>query len=43
MYFVLVVGASREEVSTWRQDLLATAVFLVFLATGFTVRTFFTG
>jgi O-antigen/teichoic acid export membrane protein len=39
MYFVLVVGASREAVSTWRQDLMATGVFLVFLATGFALRT----
>jgi len=38
-----VVGASREAVSTWRQDLLATGVFLVFLATGFALRTLFTG
>jgi hypothetical protein len=43
MYFVLVVGASREAVSTWRQDLLATGVFLVFLATGFALRTLIAG
>jgi O-antigen/teichoic acid export membrane protein len=43
MYFVLVVGASRESVSTWRQDLLATGAFLVFLATGFGLHTLFAG
>ena len=43
MYFVLVAGASREGVSTWRQDLQATGVFLVFLATGFALRTLFAG
>jgi hypothetical protein len=38
-YFVLVIGASREGVSTWRQDLQATGIFLIFLAIGFAIRT----
>ena len=38
MYFTLVTGASREGVSTWRQDLQATAVFLALLGTGFALR-----
>ena len=37
-YFVLVAAASREGVSTWRQDLQATGVFLVFLGLGLAVR-----
>lgn len=37
-YFVLVTGASREGVSTWRQDLQATGVFLVLLAIGLILR-----
>ena len=39
-YFVLVVAASLEGVSTWRQDLQATAVFLCFLGMGVALRTF---
>jgi O-antigen/teichoic acid export membrane protein len=42
-YFVSVTGASREGVSTWRQDLQATAVFLVFLEVGFILRTLIAG
>ncbi len=37
-YFVLVTAASREGVSTWRQDLKATGVFLVLLALGLALR-----
>jgi len=37
-YFVSVAGASREGVSTWRQDLQATAAFLVLLGSGYAVR-----
>jgi O-antigen/teichoic acid export membrane protein len=42
-YFVSVTGASREGVSTWRQDLQATAMFLVFLGTGFGLRLLIAG
>jgi O-antigen/teichoic acid export membrane protein len=38
MYFVLVTGASREGVSTWRQDLEVTGVFVAFLGLGFVLR-----
>jgi O-antigen/teichoic acid export membrane protein len=38
LYFVTVTGASRERISTWRQDLLATGVFLVLLGMGFVLR-----
>ncbi len=38
LYFVTVSGASREGVSTWRQDLQGTGVFLVLLAIGFAIR-----
>jgi O-antigen/teichoic acid export membrane protein len=38
MYFVFVTGASREGVSTWRQDLGATGVFVAFLGLGFVLR-----
>jgi len=38
-YVVLVAGASREGISTWRQDLQATAVFVSFLGIGFALRT----
>ena len=37
-YFVLVAAASREGISTWRQDLQATGVFLVLLGLGLAVR-----
>jgi O-antigen/teichoic acid export membrane protein len=37
-YSVLVAGASREGVSTWRQDLQATGIFLVFLGIGYGLR-----
>jgi O-antigen/teichoic acid export membrane protein len=42
-YFVSVTGASREGVSTWRQDLQATAMFLAFLGIGFAVRLLIVG
>jgi O-antigen/teichoic acid export membrane protein len=38
MYFVFVTGASREGVSTWRQDLTATGVFVALLGVGFVLR-----
>jgi O-antigen/teichoic acid export membrane protein len=38
LYFVTVTGASREGVSTWRQDLKATGVFLVLLGIGLALR-----
>ncbi|MGA3343290.1 MAG: oligosaccharide flippase family protein [Terracidiphilus sp.] len=38
LYFVMVSGASREGVSTWRQDLLATGFFLVLLGVGLALR-----
>ena len=38
LYVVLAVGASREGVSTWRQDLQATAAFLLLLGAGFAIR-----
>lgn len=37
-YIVLEIGAAREKVSLWRQDALATGVFLVVLAAGYLVR-----
>lgn len=39
MYVVMVIAASREGVSTWRQDVLTTAIFLVFLGLGQVART----
>ncbi len=41
LYFVTVVGASREGVSTWKQDLQATGVFAAFLGTGLALRLYF--
>lgn len=38
MYFVTVIGASREGVSTWRQDLQITAAFLLLLGVGLALR-----
>lgn len=38
LYFVTVTGASREGISTWRQDLKATGVFLAFLGLGLALR-----
>jgi len=38
LYFVTVTGASREGVSTWRQDLKATGVFLLLLGIGLALR-----
>jgi O-antigen/teichoic acid export membrane protein len=43
MYFVLVAGASREGISTWRQDLQATGIFLFVLGTGFALRALVAG
>ena len=37
-YLVLTYGAQREKVSTWRQDILATGMFLVLLAAGFFLK-----
>lgn len=38
LYFVTVTGASREHISTWRQDLLATGFFLALLGIGLALR-----
>jgi O-antigen/teichoic acid export membrane protein len=38
LYCVLVAGASREGVSTWRQDLQATGIFLILLSAGLLLR-----
>jgi O-antigen/teichoic acid export membrane protein len=38
MYFVLATGASREGVSTWRQDLEATGIFVALLGLGFVLK-----
>jgi len=38
VYVVYTVGASQQDVSTWRQDLQATAVFLTLLGLSFMVR-----
>jgi O-antigen/teichoic acid export membrane protein len=38
LYFVTVTGASREGISTWRQDLLATGIFLALLGAGLALR-----
>ena len=38
IYLVYTIGASREKVSTWLQDLQATAAFLVFLGIGLAIR-----
>jgi O-antigen/teichoic acid export membrane protein len=38
LYFVTVWGASKEGVSTWRQDLGATGVFVLLLAVAFAIR-----
>jgi O-antigen/teichoic acid export membrane protein len=43
LYFVTVTGASREGVSTWRQDLKATAFFLALLGLGLALRMSITG
>jgi hypothetical protein len=37
-YFVLVAAASREGVSTWKQDLLATGLFVSLLLLGLVLR-----
>ncbi len=38
LYVVMVVGASREGISTWRQDLQATGAFLALLVIGLALR-----
>lgn len=38
LYVVMVVGASREGVSTWRQDLQATGIFITLLGVGLAMR-----
>lgn len=38
VYIIMLIGASRQGVSTWRQDLLATSIYLCFLGAGFAVR-----
>ena len=38
MYFVIVSAASRQSISTWRQDLLATTIFVLSLGIGFGIR-----
>jgi O-antigen/teichoic acid export membrane protein len=38
LYCVTVTGASREGISTWRQDLLATGVFVALLGLGLVLR-----
>lgn len=38
MYLTIVVAASRERISTWRQDLVMTATFLSILGIGFAIR-----
>jgi O-antigen/teichoic acid export membrane protein len=42
LYLVTVFGASREKISTWKQDLLTTAIFLVMLTAGLALRVPFT-
>jgi O-antigen/teichoic acid export membrane protein len=37
-YFVLVAAASREGISTWKQDLQATGIFLTILGFGLVLR-----
>lgn len=37
-YFVLVAAASREGISTWKQDLQATGIFLFLLGLGLVLR-----
>ena len=39
MYLVTVTGATREGISTWKQDLQATGIFLAFLGIGLALRT----
>jgi O-antigen/teichoic acid export membrane protein len=39
MYFVIATAASREGVSTWRQDVEATGIFLALLSLGFMLKT----
>jgi O-antigen/teichoic acid export membrane protein len=38
LYLVMVYGASREGISTWKQDLQATGIFAVFLTLGLVLR-----
>jgi O-antigen/teichoic acid export membrane protein len=39
MYFVTVTGASREGISTWKQDLQVTGIFVALLGIGLVLRT----
>lgn len=39
LYFVTAAGANREGVSTWRQDLLVTGIFVAMLGIGLAIRT----
>jgi O-antigen/teichoic acid export membrane protein len=38
LYFVTVAGASKEGVSTWKQDLVATVIFVALLGVAFAIR-----
>jgi len=38
LYLVLSIGVAREKVSLWRQDALATVIFLAFLALGYGLK-----
>jgi O-antigen/teichoic acid export membrane protein len=38
MYLTILIGASRQRISTWRQDLVMTVIFLSFLGIGFAIR-----
>lgn len=38
VYIVLVIGAERQKVSLWRQDILATGVFLILVSLGYGLR-----
>jgi hypothetical protein len=38
LYLVTVIGASRERVATWRQDLLTTGIFVALLGAGLVIR-----
>jgi O-antigen/teichoic acid export membrane protein len=38
IYFVLETGAARQKISVWRQDALATAVFVALVGLGFGLK-----
>jgi O-antigen/teichoic acid export membrane protein len=38
LYFALGIGVAKQKVSMWRQDALATLIFLAILAAGFGLR-----